>query len=225
MYLPHGQRLASTPCRRKSGYYRRSQLGVSLLASSFPFLRRFCEAGLGKSMEAKEVHTTWLALFQVECPPIAIGSFLLLHHYRKRDAVRSSEAADPSHWYPIVVRISEAARREYRIPILRCLALNKISGLFPGRGHDLQSDSGSLDQSYGECLSNGRFHLPPLPPPIADVASLPAMRYVDIATMAPRCRAARCPVLMLRRPTQLLFPRLGSRSNTLPPGSSIVTLI
>ena len=145
-----------------------------------------------------------------------------LHHFRKRDVVLSSEAADPSHRYPIVVRLSEAARREYRKPILRCLAPNKISGLFSGRGHDLQSDSGSLDQSYGECLSNGRFHLPP---PIADVASIPAMRHADIATMPPRCRAARCFVLIPRRSTQLLFPHPGSRSNTLPPGSSTVTLI
>ena len=57
---------------------------------------------------------------------------LMPPHRRKLDAVLSSEAADPLHRYPIVVRLSETARRDYRIPILLCLALRKISGLSPG---------------------------------------------------------------------------------------------
>ena len=140
-------------------------------------LRRFCEAGFDKPMKAQEGHHL-VGSLRLGGSAIATRSFSRLPRFRKLDAVHSSEAADPSHWYPIVVRLWRAGLREYRIPILLCLAFNKISGLFAGRGHGLQSDSVSLDQSHGECLSYGRSHLPP---PTSKVASIPVMKHVDNA--------------------------------------------
>lgn len=161
------------------------------LSSVSPFshhlsgLRRFYEAGLGKSMGAQEGHSTWLALFQAERAPIATSSFSRRFSHQKLYAVLSSEAANPSHWYPIVVRLSKAARREYRMPILRCLALYKISGLIPGRGHDLQLDSGFFGSVLRRVSLNGRSHLPL---PISNVASFPAMRHLAIPTISPTPR-------------------------------------